>query len=111
MNLQTWTSRWWEVVVGLYAVTQAVFGVVVAGNGYPGWAIVFGFAPAALLLGGLVLRERRRALATGLIVVATLLPCVAFWAMYPFVLLAVIVGGGLWSGKIGRTRAPEPASA
>jgi len=110
MNMQTWTNRWWEAIVVLYAVTQTVMGVVVANNGHPGWAIGIGFVPAALLLVGLVLRRRQRGMATALIVLGSLIPGVAFWTMYPFVVAAIIIGGGLWSGKIG-FKTPEPEIA
>ena len=111
MNVQTWTNRWWEAVVVIYAIAQVAFGVVIANNLYFGYSILIGFGPAALLIGGLVLKQRQRALATLMIVVGSVLPGIFFWMMYPFVLGAVVIGGGFWSGKIGRTRAPEPASA
>ena len=110
MNTQTWTNRWWEVTVILYAIVQVVFGVVILGNNHPGWAIVIGFGPAALLLGGLVLRQRQRGLATALIVVGSLLPGIAFWMMYPFVVAVIVIGGGLGTGKIGKSATSEPAS-
>ena len=111
MNVQTWTNRWWEVVVVIYAIAQVAMGVVIANNLYLGWSIVIGFGPAALLVGGLVLKERQRSVATALVVVGSLLPCIFFWMMYPFVLAAIIIFGGLWSGKIGRQRTYDPASA
>ncbi len=110
MNTQTWTNRWWEVTVILYAIVQVVFGVVILGNNHPGWAIVIGFGPAALLLGGLALRQRQRGLATALIVVGSLLPGIAFWMLYPFVVAAIVIGGGLGTGKIGKSATSEPAS-
>ena len=111
MNTQTWTNRWWEVTVILYAIVQVVFGVVIVGNSHPGWAIVIGFGPAALLLGGLALRQRQRGLATLMIIVGSLLPWIFFWTMYPFVVAAIVIGGGLGSGKIGKPTTSEPASA
>ena len=111
MNTQTWTNRWWEVAVILYAIVQVGFGVVIVGNNHPGWAIVIGFVPAALLLGGLALRQRQRGVATALIVVGSLLPGIAFWMIYPFIVAAIVIGGGLGSGKIGKSTTSEPASA
>jgi len=111
MNVQTWTNRWWEATVILYGVTQAVMGVVIVGNDHPDWAIALGFLPAVLLLGGLALRASRRAVASTMIIVGSLIPAIAFWMIYPFVLGAIVIIGGLSSGKIGRIRAPEPASA
>ena len=111
MNVQTWTNRWWEATVIVYAIAQVIMGVVIGLNLYPGWSILIGFGPAALLLGGLVLRERQRGLATLMIIVGSLLPWIFFWMMYPFVVAAIVIGGGLWSGKIGKSTTAEPASA
>lgn len=110
MNLQTYTSRWWEATVIAYAIAQVVIGVLFSANGYPEWAVIVGFAPAALLLGGLVLRGRRRGVATALIAVGSILPAIAYWMLYPFILAAFVIGGGWYAGKIG-ARAAEPASA
>ncbi len=111
MNVQTWTNRWWEATVIVYAIAQVIMGVVIGLNLYPGWSILIGFGPAALLLGGLVLRERQRGLATLMIIVGSLLPGIFFWMMYPFVLATIVIGGGLGSGKIGKSTTSEPASA
>ncbi len=111
MNTQTWTNRWWEVTVILYVIVQVGFGEVIVGNNHHGWAIVIGFVPAALLLGGLALRQRQRGVATALIVVGSLLPGIAFWMIYPFIVAAIVIGGGLGSGKIGKSTTSEPASA
>ena len=111
MNVQTWTNRWWEATVIVYAIAQVIMGVVIANNMYPGWSILIGFGPAALLLGGLALGERQRGLATLMIIVGSLLPWIFFWMMYPFVVAAIVIGGGLWSGKIGKSTTSEPASA
>ena len=81
MNVQTWTNRWWEATVIVYAIAQVIMGVVIGLNLYPGWSILIGFGPAALLLGGLVLRERQRGLATLMIIVGSLLPGIFFWMM------------------------------
>ena len=110
MNVQTWTNRWWEATVIVYAIAQVIMGVVIGLNLYPGWSILIGFGPAALLLGGLVLRERQRGLATLMIIVGSLLPGIFFWMMYPFVLAAIVIIGGLSSGKIGKSTTSEPAS-
>ncbi len=111
MNVQTWTNRWWEVTVIVYAIAQVIMGVVIGLNLYPGWAILIGFGPAALLLGGLALRQRQRGLATLMIIVGSLLPWIFFWMMYPFVVAAIVIGGGLGSGKIGKSTTSEPATA
>jgi hypothetical protein len=111
MNTQTWTNRWWEVTVIVYAIAQVIMGVVIGLNLYPGWAILIGFGPAALLLGGLALRQRQRGLATLMIIVGSLLPWIFFWMMYPFVVAAIVIGGGLGTGKIGKSATSEPASA
>ena len=110
MNVQTWTNRWWEATVIVYAIAQVIMGVVIDFNSYPGWSILIGFGPAALLLGGLVLRERQRGLATLMIIVGSLLPGIFFWMMYPFVVAAIVIIGGLSSGKIGKSTTSEPAS-
>jgi hypothetical protein len=109
MNLQTYTSRWWEATIVVYAIVQVVMGSIFTANGYPGWATLVGFLPAALLLGGLALRERRRPLATALIVVGAVLPAIAFWMLYPFVVAPVVIGAGWYSGKLG-VRTAEVAS-
>ena len=111
MNVQTWTNRWWETTVIVYAIAQVIMGVVIANNMYPGYSILIGFGPAALLLGGFALRERQRGLATAMIIVGSLLPCIFWWMMYPFFVAAIVIGGGLWSSKIGRSTTSEPASA
>jgi hypothetical protein len=111
MNVQTWTNRWWEATVVFYGITQAVMGIVIlAFGGHLGWAIGLGFGPAVLLIGGLALRASRRGVATSMIIAGSVLPALAFWMIYSVVLAVIVVFGGLWSGKIGRTRAPEPAS-
>lgn len=109
MNLQTYTSRWWEATVVVYAIVQVVMGAIFYANGYPGWAFLVGFLPAAALLGGLATRRRTRGLATALIVVGSVLPAIAFWMLYPFVVAAVVIGGGWYAGKIG-ARVAAPAS-
>ena len=111
MNVQTWTNRWWEATVVFYGITQAVMGVVIVGDGHPDWAIGLGLLPAVLLIGGLALRASRRGVATTMIIVGSLIPAIAFWTIYPFVLSAVIIIGGLSSGKIGKSTTSEPASA
>lgn len=110
MNVQTWTSRWWEAAVLIYAITQTLFGISIANNVYLDYAIAAGYVPAALLLGGLMLRSRLRGLATAMIVVGSLLPAISYWILYLFVAAAVVIGGGLRSGKIGRSKAAVPTS-
>ncbi len=115
MNLKTLNSTlWWEATVVVFASIQAIMGVAVLAFGdgsHIRFGIGWGLLPAALLLGGLAARRRRRGLATSMIIVGSLAAAFAFWLIYPVVLAAVVIVGGLWSGKIGRTRVPEPASA
>jgi hypothetical protein len=114
MNIQTWTNRWWEATVLVFAFTQAVMGVAVLAFGdgsHIRFGIGWGLLPAALLLGGLAVRRRRRGLATSMIIVGSLAAAFAFWLIYPIILAVVVIAGGLGSGKIGRARAPQPASA
>jgi len=85
--------------------------VVIVGNNHPGWVIVIGFVPAAMILGGLALRQRQRGVATALIVAGSLIPGIAFWMIYPFVVAAIVIGGWLGTGKIGKSTTSEPASA
>ena len=105
MNMQTWTSRWWEATVVVLAANSVVFGVVAVGNGHPEWAIATGFVPAALLIAGLALRNTWRTGATVIVVAASLAAAAWWWTMYPVVLAAVVIIGGLSNAKIG----PRPA--
>lgn len=114
MNIQTWTNRWWEATVLLFASIQAIMGVGVLAFGdgsHIRFGIGWGLLPAALLLGGLAVRRRRRGLATSMIIVGSLAAAFAFWLIYPIILAVVVIAGGLGSGKIGRVSTPEPASA
>jgi hypothetical protein len=115
MNLKTLsTTQWWEATVVLLAFMQAIMGVGVLAFGdgsHIRFGIGWGLLPAALLLGGLAVRRRRRGLATSMIIVGSLAAAFAFWLIYPVVLAAVVIVGGLASGKIGRVPAPETASA
>ena len=115
MNLKTLNSTlWWEATVLVFAFTQAIMGVGVLAFGDGGhirFGIGWGLLPAALLLGGLAVRRRRRGLATSMIIVGSLAAAFAFWLIYPVVLALIVIVGGLWSGKIGRVRASEPSTA
>ena len=115
MNLKTLNSTpWWEVTVVVFASIQAIMGVGVLAFGdgsHIRFGIGWGLLPAALLLGGLAARRRSRGLATSMIIVGSLAAAFAWWLIYPVVLAAVVIVGGLSSGKIGRTRAKEPAPA
>lgn len=114
MNIQTWTNRWWEATVLVFASIQAIMGVGVLAFGdgsHIRFGIGWGLLPAALLLGGLAVRRRRRGLATSMIIVGSLAAAFAFWLIYPIILAVVVIAGGLGSGKIGRVSTPEPASA
>lgn len=115
MNLKTLNSTaWWEVTVVVFASIQAIMGVGVLAFGdgiHIRFGIGWGLLPAALLLGGLAARRRRRGLATSMIIVGSLAAAFAWWLIYPVALAAVVIVGGLSSGKIGRNRAKEPAPA
>jgi hypothetical protein len=104
MNTLTWTSRWWETTVVALAANSFVFGVIAAGNDHPKWAIATGFAPAALLIISLVIRGRWRVGATAILIVASLGAGSWFWMVYPAVLAAIVIVGGLSNGYIGKTR-------
>jgi hypothetical protein len=104
MQASTRTNPWWEVAVVALAANSVVFGVLATGNGHPGWAIATGFAPAALLLTGLALRGRWRSGATAMVIVASLAAAAWFWMVYPAVLAAIVIGGGLANGEIGPRR-------
>ena len=113
MNIQTLTNRWWEATVLLFASIQAIMGVGVLAFGdgsHIRFGIGWGLIPAALLLGGLAVRRRRRGLATSMIIVGSLAAAFAFWLIYPIILAVVVIAGGLLSGKIGRVSTPEPAT-
>ncbi|GMQ85047.1 MAG: hypothetical protein BMS9Abin07_0612 [Acidimicrobiia bacterium] len=114
MNVQTWTNRWWEATVLVFAFAQTIMGVGVLAFGdgsHIRFGIGWGLLPAALLLGGLAVRRRRRGLATSMIIVGSLGAAFAFWLIYPIILAVIVIAGGLGSGKIGRTRVLEPVSA
>lgn len=104
MNTQTWTSRWWEATVVLLAANSIFFGVIAANNDQPQWAILSGFVPAGLLLAGLALRNTWRTAATVIIVVASLAAAAWFWMIYPAVLAAFVIIGGIAKHKIGPKR-------
>lgn len=101
MTTQAWTSRWWEATVVILAANSVIFGVVAVGNGHPEWAIATNFAPAALLIAGLALRNPWRTGATVMVVAASLAAAAWFWMIYPVVLAAVVIIGGLSNAKIG----------
>ena len=76
MTCERWMSRWWKVSVVALAIPSLLMGVLAGSNGYTWWAIEIGFVPAALLLIGVAIRNRRRGVATALLVVpAWLRPC------------------------------------
>ena len=110
MNPYTSRNRWWEATVLVLAVNSFVFGVVAVGNGHTEWAIVTGFAPAALLPTGLVLRSHWRSGATLVVIVSSLAAAAWFWMIYPAVLAAIVVIGGLRSGEIGPTHVQTQTS-
>ena len=66
MNLKTLNSTaWWEATVVVFASIQAIMGVGVLAFGdgsHIRFGIGWGLLPAALLLGGLAARRRRRGL-------------------------------------------------
>ena len=101
MNEHPWTSRWWETTVVVLAANSIMFGVIAAGNDHPEWAIATGFAPAALLLTALALRSRWRSGATTIVIAASLAAAMWFWMIYPIVLAAIVIIGGLVRGEIG----------
>lgn len=103
MNLQTWTSRWWEAsVVALagYISLLAIF----AGDTSAGWALLVGSA-AVMLIGGLALRTVWRVGGSALVIAGSVLAAIPWWVILNVVLAFVIVFGGFASGKIG----PDPA--
>ena len=105
MTTETWTSRWWEATVVVLAANSVVFGVIALGGGYVGIPIAFGFAPAALLIAGLALRNTWRAGATVMVVVGSIGAAGWWWMVYPVVLAAVVIIGGIATQKIG----PRPS--
>ena len=105
MNLQTWTSRWWEATVVVLAAFISVIAIFFADTS-PGWALLIGSADV-LLIGGLALRSAWRVGATAMVIAGCLLAAVPFWGIFNVVLAVVIVVGGLETGKIG----PDPAKA
>ncbi len=106
-----WIDRLWEATVVVLAANSVAFGVIAAGNGHPEWAIITGFIPAALLPTGLVLRGKWRGGATAMVVVASLAAAAWFWMVYPIVLAAIVIFGGLAEGEIGPKSVPtEPAA-
>jgi hypothetical protein len=109
MTTETWTSRWWEATVVVLAANSVVFGVI-AVEGYVEIAIAVGFAPAALLIAGLALRNTWRAGATVMVVVGSIAAAGWWWMVYPIVLAAVVIIGGLATHKIG-PRSPQHQAA
>ena len=107
MNTELWPGRWWETAVAALAANSILFGVIAASTDHTKWAIATGFAPAALLLIGLLLRGRWRLGATAMLIVASLAAASWFWMIYPAVLAAIVIIGGLHNGYIGQTR-PHP---
>ena len=101
MTSERWMSRWWEGSVVALAINSLLMGVLAGSNGYTWWAIGIGFVPAALLLIGLAMRNRRRDVATALLVVASVAAAFWFWMIYPVVLALVVVFGGFAAAKIG----------
>lgn len=107
--METWTSRWWEATVVVLAANSVFFGVIAVelfservGKDYTEWGIALGFVPAALLITGLALRNTWRAGATAMMIAGSLLAAGAFWWMiYPVVLAALVIIGGLSNAKIG----------
>ena len=114
MNTELWPGRWWETAVAALAANSILFGVIAASTDHTKWAIATGFAPAALLLIGLLLRSRWRLGATAMLIVASLAAASWFWMIYPAVLAAIVIIGGLNNGYIGQTRPqtrrPHPAA-
>jgi uncharacterized membrane protein YfcA len=105
MTVETWTSRWWEATVVVLAANSVVFGVIALGKGYLEIPIAFGFAPAALLIAGLALRNTWRAGATVMVVAGGIAAAGWWWMVYPVVLAAVVIIGGIATHKIG----PRPS--
>jgi len=106
MNQQATKRGWWELVTLLFAINSLLVGVLI-GSQF-NWAIPFGYLPGVLLLAGLRIRSDHRAVATGLIVVASVAAAFAYWMVYPVVLAAVVIVGGISTGMIGPDRA-QPA--
>jgi hypothetical protein len=104
MNTDIWTIRWWEVAAAALAANSVLFGVIAVGNDHTDWAIVTGFAPAALLVISLVLRGRWRVGATAILIVASFAAASWFWTVYPAVLAVIVIFGGFSNGYIGLTR-------
>jgi hypothetical protein len=103
MNTQL-SDRWWEAAVAVSAISSVVLGVVAVGNGHVEWAIATGFTPAALLVGGIGLRTQWRTSATVAVTIGSIAAASWWWMIYPVFLAAVVIMGGLASGKIGTTR-------
>jgi hypothetical protein len=110
MTAETWTSRWWEATVIVLAANSVVFGVIALGGGYVEIPIAFGFAPAALLIAGLALRNTWRAGATVMVVAGSIAAAGWWWMVYPIVLAAVVIIGGIATHKIG-PRSPQHQAA
>jgi len=101
MSMETWTNRWWEATVVVLVANSLVFGVIAVGNDHTQGAIATGFVPAALLIAGLALRNTWRAGATVMMVAASLAAATWFWMIYPIVLAAFVIIGGIAKHKIG----------
>ncbi len=110
MNVQTWTSRWWEASVVALAAFISLLAIF-AGDTSSGWALVVGSA-AVLLIGGLALRTVWRVGGSALVIAGSLLAALPFWVILNVVLAFVIVVGGLGTGKIGSDpgKVAEPAT-
>ena len=106
MNLQRWTSRWWEASVVVLAAFMAVATIFAVDSNNPGWAIFLG-AAAVLLIAGLALRSAWRIGATAMVIAGSLLAAIPFWGIFNVTLAFVIVIGGFAFDKIG----PDPTKA
>jgi hypothetical protein len=101
MEVKSWTKHWWEILVVLMGLNGLFFGVGGTMGGYPEFAFLVGFGPAALFLIGLALVRSQRTVATVMIILGSLGSALAWWAIYTVVFGLIIVVGGLQQGKIG----------
>jgi hypothetical protein len=110
MEVKSWTTRWWEILVVMMGVNSLFFGFVYMSAGYPVSAFLSGFGPAALFLTGLALIRSQRTVATVMIILGSLGAATAWWVIYTIALGLIIVVGGFQKGKLG-FQGSEPETA
>lgn len=107
------SQTWWAPLAALHGTMTIVFGVMIGlrTEGTPvtdaliGTAVTLAFGAA--VIGGLVLRLRRPAVGSGLILLGTIWLAMAFWMVWPPLLTALIWVGVIASAISSARRSPQ----